>query len=193
MIVIIEILSHVKSTSYDADNVEQLIASSPVTVNVKVDDEELPAPRSKVTIGGVLSTATVVEVVVETATVVATTGFTVVLVVAVVVVVVATVVVVVTVEVTKVHTSFLFDLAQTNLEPEVSMILPALKHLAPARTCADAVKGCAANIAISKQEATTCLRARVLTIRIQLVLRLIAMAQPNGFQSVKFLHESSLR
>ena len=135
----IEILSQVKSSSYDDERVEHLIVSSPVTVNVSVDEVELPAPRSSVTTGGVLSAATVVVVVVVVVVVAAV--IVVVVVATVVVVLGATVVVVAVATETIVHASFLPDLAQTNFVPATSIILPALTHFAPDRASVDAVKG----------------------------------------------------
>jgi hypothetical protein len=98
-------------------------------VNVSVDELLLPAPRSSVTTGGVLSGATVVVVVVVVV-VVAT-----VVVAATVVVVAATVVVTATAVVvgleTIAHFRFLPDLAQINLVAPAVTIFPAFVHLAP--------------------------------------------------------------
>lgn len=108
-----------------------------MTVNVSVDELELPAPRSSVTTGGVLSAA-IVEVVV----VVVLLEVVVVVVAATVVVVLgATVDVVVDATETTIHLSFLPDLAQTNFVPAEFMTLPAFTHFAPDRASVDAVKG----------------------------------------------------
>ena len=104
---------------------------------MSVDELELPAPRSSVTTGGVLSVAigevvVVVVVVILVIVVVAAT---------VVVVLGATVVVVVDATETTIHLSFLPDLAQTNFVPAEFMTLPAFPHFAPDRASVDAVKG----------------------------------------------------
>ena len=104
---------------------------------MSVDELELPAPRSSVTTGGVLSVAigevvVVVVVVVLVIVVVAAT---------VVVVLGATVVVVVDATETTIHLSFLPDLAQTNFVPAEFMTMPAFLHFAPDRASVDAVKG----------------------------------------------------
>ena len=104
---------------------------------MSVDELELPAPRSSVTTGGVLSVAigegvVVVVVVILVIVVLAAT---------VVVVLGATVVVVVDATETTIHLSFLPDLAQTNFVPAEFMTLPAFPHFAPDRASVDAVKG----------------------------------------------------
>ncbi len=177
----IEILSQVKSSSYDDERVEHLIVSSPVTVKVRVDELELPAPRSSVTTGGVLSAATVVVVVVGVV-VVDVVAVVVVVDATVVVVLGATVVVVVVAIETIVQTSFLPDFAQTNFVPETVETFPAFAHFAPDRVSADAVKGCIASTANIKQKATIRFRARSLATRIELMPSLITMAQPDGYQ-----------
>lgn len=106
---------------------------------MSVDELELPAPRSSVTTGGVLSAATVVVVVVVVVVVEVVVEVVVVVAATVEVVLGATVVVAAT-EMT-VHSNFLPDLAQTSLEPPTSITLPALTHLAPDRVSVDAVKG----------------------------------------------------
>lgn len=106
---------------------------------MSVDELELPAPRSSVTTGGVLSAATVVVVVVVVVVVEVVVEVVVVVAATVEVVLEATVVVAAT-EMT-VHSNFLPDLAHTSLEPPTSITLPALTHLAPDRVSVDAVKG----------------------------------------------------
>lgn len=106
---------------------------------MSVDELELPAPRSSVTTGGVLSVA-IGEVVVVVVVVVLEVVVVVVAATA-VVVLGATVVVVVDATETTIHLSFLPDLAQTNFVPAEFMTLPAFPHFAPDRASVDAVKG----------------------------------------------------
>ena len=179
----IEILSQVKSSSYDDERVEHLIVSSPVTVKVRVGELVLPAPRSNVTTGGVLSAATVVVVVVDVVTVVVVVAATVVVVLGATVVVVATE--------TIVHTSFLPDLAQTNFVPATVETLPAFAHFAPDRVSADTVNGCVASTAHIKQKAIICFRVRSLRLLMLIRLGLITMVQPDGYLISRFERELS--